>query len=129
MRALTIKQPWASAILILGKDVECRTWSTSYRGLLAIHAGKTVNGVAPEDISEALRNPPMGVIIAVVTLRNVVRDSESKWATSGLYHWELTDVRGLFTPVPCRGKLSIWRVPEDVEQAVMDTLAPASGAE
>ncbi len=40
MRALTIRQPWAWAIAVAGKDVENRSWQTSHRGLLAIHAGK-----------------------------------------------------------------------------------------
>lgn len=39
MRALTIRQPWAWAIARGGKDVENRTWRTTYRGLIAIHAG------------------------------------------------------------------------------------------
>lgn len=129
MRALTIKQPWASAIPVLGKDVECRKWSTSYRGLLAIHAGKTINGVAPEELAEALADPPLGAIVAVVTLRDVVRNSTSKWAQPGLYHWELDDIRALSTPVPCRGKQSVWQVPEDVARAVMDALAPTNGTE
>ena len=36
---LTVRQPWASAIICVGRDVENRTWSTSYRGLLYIRAG------------------------------------------------------------------------------------------
>ncbi|MEV6967602.1 hypothetical protein AB0M47_21105 [Hamadaea sp. NPDC051192] len=39
MQALTVRQPWAWAIAHAGKVVENRSWSTSYRGLLAIHAG------------------------------------------------------------------------------------------
>ena len=41
MKALSIKQPWAWAIIHAGKNVENRTWATSYRGPLLIHAGKT----------------------------------------------------------------------------------------
>jgi hypothetical protein len=39
MRALTIRQPWASLIICGEKDVENRTRTTRYRGVLAIHAG------------------------------------------------------------------------------------------
>ena len=39
MRKLTIRQPWASLIICGEKDVENRTWTTRYRGELAIHAG------------------------------------------------------------------------------------------
>ena len=39
-RCLSIKQPWAWAILN-GKPVENRTWLTYYRGPFLIHASKT----------------------------------------------------------------------------------------
>lgn len=39
VRALTVQQPWAWAIIHGGKDVENRTQAWSYRGPLAIHAG------------------------------------------------------------------------------------------
>lgn len=42
MRALTVRQPWAWAIVYGGKDVENRTRNVvgSYRGPVAIHAGR-----------------------------------------------------------------------------------------
>jgi hypothetical protein len=40
MKALTIQQPWASLIIIGVKRFEYRSWKTSYRGPLLIHAGK-----------------------------------------------------------------------------------------
>jgi hypothetical protein len=39
MKALTVQQPWAWAVVHGGKDVENRTQAWSYRGPLAIHAG------------------------------------------------------------------------------------------
>lgn len=41
MKALTIRQPWASLIAHGVKTIETRSWSTEYRGPLAIHAGKS----------------------------------------------------------------------------------------
>lgn len=38
MKALTVHQPWASLIALGHKRIETRSWSTSYRGPLAIHA-------------------------------------------------------------------------------------------
>lgn len=38
MKALTLWQPWASLIALGEKRYETRSWATSYRGLLAIHA-------------------------------------------------------------------------------------------
>lgn len=40
MKALSLKQPWAEAILFLGKDIENRVWSTHHRGPLVIHCSK-----------------------------------------------------------------------------------------
>lgn len=40
MKAITIWQPWASAIAHGLKGIETRSWGTKYRGLLAIHAAK-----------------------------------------------------------------------------------------
>ena len=39
MPALSIRQPWAWAILHAGKDIENRSWRTAFRGEVLIHAG------------------------------------------------------------------------------------------
>lgn len=40
MKAISLWQPWASAIAAGLKTMETRSWSTAYRGPLAIHAAK-----------------------------------------------------------------------------------------
>lgn len=40
MKAITIWQPWASLLACGGKRFETRSWATSYRGPIAIHAAK-----------------------------------------------------------------------------------------
>lgn len=40
MKALTLHEPWASLVAHRFKEVETRAWYTSYRGELAIHAGR-----------------------------------------------------------------------------------------
>lgn len=39
MKAITVRQPWASLIAAGVKTIETRSWSTKYRGPLAVHAG------------------------------------------------------------------------------------------
>jgi hypothetical protein len=39
VKALTIRQPWAWAIIYAGKNIENRSWNTKLRGTIAIHAG------------------------------------------------------------------------------------------
>jgi hypothetical protein len=43
VKALTVQQPWAWAIVQGGKDVENRTQAWGYRGPLAIHAGNRIS--------------------------------------------------------------------------------------
>lgn len=38
--ALSLTQPWATLVAIGAKRLETRSWSTSYRGRIAIHASK-----------------------------------------------------------------------------------------
>ena len=39
MKVITVRPPWADAIACGAKRFETRSWPTSYRGALAIHAG------------------------------------------------------------------------------------------
>ena len=75
MKAITIKQPWASLIASGDKLYETRSWPTKYRGPIAIHAGKqlatieqlTACGITPEDAEKL----PRGAVIATADLVNV----------------------------------------------------------
>src|ERR1017187_9047245 len=58
IRTLSIRQPWAHAILHLGKDVENRSWSTPYRGSILIHASGRLESNAREALSRYLDQPP-----------------------------------------------------------------------
>lgn len=40
MKGLSLWQPWASLMAVGAKRIETRSWSTDYRGLVAIHAAK-----------------------------------------------------------------------------------------
>ena len=41
IKVITLYQPWASLVAIGVKRIETRSWATSFRGPLAIHAAKT----------------------------------------------------------------------------------------
>lgn len=48
--ALSVRQPWAWAIIYAGKDIENRSWQAVNRGLkqrgrVAIHAAKGMNAI------------------------------------------------------------------------------------
>lgn len=142
MRAITVRQPWAWAIIHGGKDVENRSRNIagSYRGPVAIHAGKTYDDYASwNDAWEALADaleaegcPPWesasndcrGDIIGLVDLvdvhaaRNHSRhplDTCSPWADRHAdWHLVLANPRAIPEPIPCRGRLGLWTVPDDI---------------
>ena len=116
MKALTIRQPWAYAILHLGKDIENRSWRTHYRGPLLIHAGTHRSSSPSEMLAEHMRRPPSdeslrdlprGYIVGVVYLEDCVRNSKSKWADRGQWHWVLRKPRAI-RQVKCKGRLGTW---------------------
>lgn len=46
---LSVSQPWAEAILARVKTIETRSWATSYRGPLVLHAGRSWWRGRPDD--------------------------------------------------------------------------------
>lgn len=50
MKALSIQQPWAWAIVKRDKRVENRTWPTTYRGPVLIHASQACQDSSIEDV-------------------------------------------------------------------------------
>ncbi len=40
IRGLTLTKPWATLVALGHKRIETRSWSTVYRGPIAIHAAK-----------------------------------------------------------------------------------------
>jgi hypothetical protein len=50
MKVISIRQPWASLIVIGAKDVENRTWPTRYRGPVLIHASQRADDVSSDAI-------------------------------------------------------------------------------
>lgn len=123
MKALTLHQPWASAIAVGLKRYETRSWSTNYRGPLAIHAGKSVPAYAREDYEDApaaiARPMPLGAVVCVAELvachRTEVRGpsvsiEERFWGdwSHGRFAWELVNVRVLTPPIPARGAQGLW---------------------
>ncbi len=43
MKCISLWQPWATLVVIGAKRIETRSWSTKYRGPIAIHAAKNWN--------------------------------------------------------------------------------------
>jgi hypothetical protein len=105
--ALSIRQPWAWAVVAGIKTVENRSWKRSYRGLLVIHAGVVEDPSGLAFMRRLGVEPPehvaLGAFVGVVELRGVTESSVSSWAIPGCYHWILADAVMFEHPIPCRG--------------------------
>ncbi len=93
MKAITVRQPWAWAIMHGGKDVENRTRNIagSYRGPLVIHAGKALD---PDEFGSAVdaldvigvtrpagrvKDLGFGVALGVVDLTARIHHADECW--------------------------------------------------
>ena len=119
MKILSVRQPWAWLIVAGYKPVENRTWRTSYRGPLLIHASQamepedfpmqrewieTCGLVIPEDL-------PRGAIVGAATLTDVW--DKQKFERPGIrwfegpYGFKMEDAVEFAEPIPWRGQLGI----------------------
>jgi len=131
MRAITITQPWASAIMAGAKAIETRSWRIDYRGEMAIHASKRWNrddrefaahlwslGLvpAPDELPlgavlgtvELLACDPVELLITTAAIRDHPNEVMLGDYSPGRYGWIL-QVRDVFQdPVPAAGRLGVW---------------------
>lgn len=110
-RALSVRQPWAHAILHLGNDVENRPWRTHYRGRIFIQAALKIEREEALNLKLSPDELPTGVIVGSVEIVDCVRNSKSKWASRGQWHWILKNPRYLSKPIPFKGALGFIAVP------------------
>lgn len=113
MKALSIQQPWAWAILNAGKDIENRSWYTSFRGKFLIHVGKKIDvlgiGILNEDMDITCpTNFMTGGIVGVAEITDCVTKSNNKWYF-GRYGFVLKNVASL-PFVPYRGQLGFFDI-------------------
>ncbi len=135
MKAVSIRQPWPWAILHAGKRIENRTRLTRYRGPLLLHAGlsrRELAGTTPRDWHRLMPGlPPFdrliyGALVGVAELTDSVRaedrpDLARDPFAEGPVYWLLGDVRPLTRPIPWRGVLGLFEVPD---AAVASALIP-----
>lgn len=133
LKVLTIRQPWAWAVIYAGKDVENRRWQTSYRGPLLIHAAKEADRNGAERLLWTMPDPEAfgqpreafqarGAIIGLVRLVDILTDSPSRWAESHCYHWVLEAPVPVDHPIPLPGRQRLWNPPGAAVEAVADLL-------
>lgn len=142
MKALSIRQPWAWAIIEAGKDVENRDWSVRYQGYadarrlaqearardggrFLIHASAGMTNAEFDEFFDFMakslpsglpmpsrRLLPRGGIVGSAQLCDVVTNHPSPWFF-GPVGLVLRDVKKL-PFMPCKGTLGFFNVPKDV---------------
>lgn len=123
MKALTIKQPWATLIMQGDKRFEFRSWQTKYRGDLLIHAGKGIDKEAMKRLEKYLPEElPYGKILGKVKLVDCIKmspelkelllkensDIYTKSSFQENYVWQVSDVEVFENPIDAKGHLSLW---------------------
>jgi len=99
MKAITLHQPWATLVAIGAKRIETRSWSTNYRGPLAIHAGKKLPNINPYFLREPFHSCllghkiPLGFIVATCELLECYQIDASDLRKENMRGWE---VKGKF---------------------------------
>jgi hypothetical protein len=136
-KAITVRQPWAHAIVQGWKPIENRSWPTKVRGTIAIHAAqksdekaffdfvraKVLEESVALDPASAL-NLPRSAVIGVVDIVGCVSTSHSPWF-EGPFGFVLANARVL-RPIPCRGALQIFDLDPVVVQAIERQLVGVS---
>ena len=123
MKALTIKQPWATLIMQGDKRFEFRSWQTKYRGDLLIHAGKGIDKEAMKRLEKYLpKELPYGKILGKVKLVDCIKmspefkelllkensDIYTKSSFQENYGWQVSYVEVFENPIDAKGHLSLW---------------------
>ena len=122
MKALTIKQPWASLIIEGYKKYEFRSWKTNYRGKILIHAGLSLEKEMQERFKEYNLEYKLGYVIGEADLVDcILVDEELNQKLREInplvygrsnhvetYGWKLQNIKKYDNPIPCKGQLGLW---------------------
>jgi hypothetical protein len=132
MRALSLWQPWASAMAIGLKSIETRHWRTNVRGLVAIHAAKRWTADErdfaadmADEFDERLRIPPLGAVVATgfienclptEQLRGIISETERAFGNygNGRFGFVMRDIRPLAQPFPWKGAQGFFEIDADI---------------
>lgn len=147
MKVITLWQPWASLIPLRLKHYETRSWGTSYRGPLLIHAAKRqmgsaaiagwlnvqrVAGIEPKDKDDPFftyLNLPFGKVVAIAQLTDCIKmtqefiDAQSEIEIAcgdwqvGRYAWKLENVQPI-EPIECKGMQGLFDAPVEVKEMI-----------
>lgn len=145
MKAITVCQPFASLIALPESDerhkrTENRVWRHAFRGTIAIHAGKSREWLEEDDEKPGycdgckISELPFGAIICTAEvidwttaahIRSGAYDHRFPWLrdhqhVEGPFCMILQNVRLLAKPIPYRGALGLFDVPDELVLSGME---------
>lgn len=111
VKAISIKEPWASMIANGQKTIEIRKWRTKYRGKIVLCASK----VPKSELS--------GKAFALCSLEEIrpMKESDKK-LSGGIYlkdhfTWILKDIKKINT-FPVKGKMGIFEIDSTLKKSI-----------
>ena len=122
VKALTIREPWASLIVNGYKEYEFRNWKTNYRGKILIHAGIGSDKEYLDRFKEYDLEYGKGEIIGEAELIDCIKVSDEfqkvlnnknrlVYGSNNYdqkYAWKLINIKKYDKRIPVKGKLSLW---------------------
>lgn len=141
LRVLSVKQPWASLLLSGVKKYECRGWGPRRPGVMLLHASSGKSPGMPELREDRLYQravreagmedescwPASAIIGAVEVVRVWKPERLPKLSAmdeflvgelEDSYLWEVARRWPFATPIPCHGKLNLWRPGSELRSAI-----------
>jgi hypothetical protein len=148
IRGLSLLQPWASFMALGEKRIETRSWPTKYRGWIALPSSKSwrredrawaeadpsCRAVWAKHGVTSLDQIPLGQVLSIARLVDVVRTETVLDVARALpllpyeldfgnygpdrWAWIFEEALALPEPVPVRGSLGLYTLPEDVVAAI-----------
>lgn len=128
MKAITVREPYASLIINGLKIYEFRSWNTKYRGKILIHAGKGKDKLSIKRFEKYNLDYGYGEIIGEAYIYDCVPVDENfkkellklnpdvyqKSVFDEKYACCLKDIKKYDKRIKCNGKLSLWNVDETI---------------
>lgn len=121
MKAISIKQPWASYVAGGHKTVECRTWKISYRGPLLICSSRG-DWVDEDDDGEIILYGGLALgVVELVDIKKMTKEDlkhayiPDEWHKDALkgYAWHIKKLYEII-PFPVKGRLNIFEVEDSL---------------
>ena len=123
MKALTVKQPWATLISEGIKKYEFRSWKTNYRGKILIHAGAGIDKEKLKEFKKLNLDYPKKRIVAVAEIEDcleltdelndkIIKEKNIAYGNKKRtgYAWKLKNIKKINNPKEINGKLGLWNV-------------------